>query len=61
MPLRAYTLRELAMLYKVSKLTFRRWLKPFVEEIGERQGHFYSINQVKIITDRLGTPDMDDH
>lgn len=57
MPIRAYTLKEIASLYCVSKLTFKKWLKPFEKEIGERIGHFYSVKQVKIILDKLGTPD----
>ena len=33
-----------------------RWLKPFEEQIGERQGRYYNINQVKIIIGKLGMP-----
>jgi len=57
LPIRAYTLKEIASLYCVNKLTFKKWLKPFEKDIGERIGHFYSVKQVKIILDKLGTPD----
>jgi hypothetical protein len=57
MPIRAYTLKEIASLYCVSKLTFKKWLKPFEKDIGDRIGHFYSVKQIKIILDKLGTPD----
>lgn len=56
-PLRPYTLKELASLYSVSRLTFKRWLKPFEKDIGERNGYFFSIKQIKIILSKLGTPD----
>ena len=62
MPIRPYTLKEIASLYRVSKLTLKKWLKPFEKDIGERIGHFYSVKQVKIILDKLGTPDaIDDY
>jgi hypothetical protein len=61
MPLRPYTLKELANLYSVSRLTFKRWLKPFEKEIGERNGYFFSVKQIEIILDKLGKPDgLDD-
>jgi len=57
MPIRAYSLKQIASLYCVSKQTFKIWLKPFEKEIGKRIGHFYSVKQIKIILDKLGTPD----
>lgn len=61
-PIRAYTLKEIAGLYCVSKITFKKWLKPFEKEIGVRIGHFYSVKQIKIILDKLGMPDgLDDY
>jgi hypothetical protein len=57
MPIRAYTLKQIAGLYCVSKQTFKIWLKPFEKEIGKRIGHFYSVKQIKIILEKLGTPD----
>jgi hypothetical protein len=57
MPLRAYNLKELASLYSVSRLTFKRWLKPFEKDIGKRNGYYYSVKQIEIILDKLGTPD----
>lgn len=55
-PMRAYTALELSKFYKVCKKTFMRWLVPFESAIGERQGRYYNINQVKIIIEKLGTP-----
>lgn len=57
MSIRAYTLKQIAGLYCVSKQTFKLWLKPFEKDIGKRIGHFYSVKQIKIIFDKLGTPD----
>jgi hypothetical protein len=57
--LQCYSLPELAVWYKVSDDTFRKWLKPFATAIGPRTGRFYSINQVLIILDKLGWPDAE--
>lgn len=54
--LKAYTLKELSELYGVSEKTFRKWLSPFKEAIGEKRGYFYTIGQVKQILEFLGVP-----
>ncbi len=51
-----YTLRELAALYQVGWKTFKSWIKPFTEEIGERRGRFLTIPQVKTIFEKLDYP-----
>ena len=56
-PMRVYTAQELSKTYKVCKKTFMRWIKPFEAVIGERQGRYYNINQVKTILDKLGVPE----
>ncbi len=47
--IRPYKLKELAALYKADPKTFLKWLKPFQSLLGKRLGHYYSINQVKLI------------
>ncbi|MGE5518863.1 MAG: helix-turn-helix domain-containing protein [Candidatus Dadabacteria bacterium] len=54
--IRAMTIKELAALYQVSIRTFRRWLRPYREEIGQRDGWFYKPSQVKTIIQMLGEP-----
>jgi len=56
-PIRVYTALELSEKYNVCKKTFIRWIKPFEEIIGERQGRYYNINQVRVIIEKLGTPE----
>jgi hypothetical protein len=43
-------------MYGVGEKTFKRWLIPFNNEIGERMGRYYTMLQVQIIFDKLGTP-----
>ena len=59
--IKPYKHKELADLYGVSKQTFAKWLIPFKVKIGERKGHFYSVEQVKTIFSLLGIPsNLDD-
>jgi transposase-like protein len=55
-PLKPYTISQLALLYGVTSPTLRKWLKPFTSKIGEKNGHFYTIAQVKTILTNLGIP-----
>ncbi len=55
--IRAYSKKELANLYDVSKMTMTRWLRPHLEKIGKREGHTYTVKQVTIIFEILGIPD----
>lgn len=54
--MKAYSLSELARIYGVDWRTFKKWLKPFEKEIGEKQGRYYNIPQVKVIFDKLSLP-----
>ena len=54
--LKPYSLGELAKIYTVCDRTMKKWIKPFEQEVGEKNGRYYSISQVKIIFDKLGLP-----
>jgi hypothetical protein len=54
--LRPYTVLDLAKMYEVSDKTMKKWIKPFENEVGEKNGYFYSIAQVKMIFEKLGAP-----
>ena len=55
-PLKPYSLTELSKLYSVCIKTIKKWMKPFSEEIGEKNGRFYTINQVKLIFSKICLP-----
>lgn len=54
--IKAYTISELAAIYKVCSKTFKKWIEPFAEVIGEKRGRYYNVNQVKIIFEKIGIP-----
>lgn len=47
------TIQQLADRWGVSRRTVRRWLRPFADEIGPRQGNMFTPQQVKIILGHL--------
>lgn len=51
-----YTIVGLARMYGVSKRTFKVWLRPFSNDLGERQGYYYTVKQVEMIIDKIGLP-----
>jgi hypothetical protein len=51
-----YTMKELCEIYQVSDKTMRKWLEPFSDQIGKRQGHIYNVSQVVTIFKNLGIP-----
>jgi hypothetical protein len=53
-----YTMKELCEIYQVSDKTMRKWLQPFSEQIGKRQGHIYNVAQVVTIFSNLGVPSV---
>lgn len=47
------TLKQLAARWQVSERTARRWIKPFLDELGPVSGHLFTPRQVKIILGHL--------
>lgn len=54
--IKPYLTKDLANIYGVSKKTMIRWLKRIQHELGERQGNYYSIPQVRVIFKTLDLP-----
>jgi hypothetical protein len=54
--IRPYTTKELATIYGVCDKTLKKWMKPFALIIGEKQGRYFTVVQVKTIFDKIGVP-----
>ena len=54
--IRPYSTKELAGIYNVCDKTMKKWINPFINEVGEKNGGYYSVVQVKVIFDKLGVP-----
>ena len=55
-PVKPYSLGELAAIYGVCGRTLKKWISEFKDEVGERKGRYYTIPQVKIIFSNLCLP-----
>lgn len=55
-PVKAYSKKELATLYGVSKQTLRRWLKN-VEGLQQTNDQIFTPNQIQLIFKHLGVPE----
>jgi len=51
-----YSFKELETLYGVSHKVFKIWIEPFLSEIGEKRGRYFTVKQVEVIFDKLGRP-----
>ena len=56
-PIRPYTVEELANIYGVTSRTVKLWIKPFKNEVGKKIGRLYSYKQIEIIFEKLGRPE----
>ena len=54
--LKPYSVTELAKVYNVCNRTIKKWMKPFEKEIGEKQGRYYTVSQVKVVFEKIGLP-----
>jgi hypothetical protein len=54
--LKPYSSKEIAGIYGVCDKTFKKWLKPFDTCVGQKNGRYYTIAQVKVIFEKLGLP-----
>lgn len=54
--IKPYTTKELASIYGVCDKTLKKWMKPFSADIGEKQGRYYTVAQVKMIFEKIGVP-----
>jgi len=49
--------KDLMTLYGMSRKTLMLWLRPFMEEIGPKDGWYLTKAQVEIVFEKLGAPD----
>jgi DNA-binding transcriptional MerR regulator len=53
---RPYSYGELVDLYGVSQRTLKTWLIPFMAEIGEKRGRYFTVKQIEVIFTKVGFP-----
>jgi len=58
-PVKAYSNKDLAIMYGVGIKAFRNWIRPHAQKIGLRRGHCYTPAQVRVIFSLLEPPYLD--
>lgn len=56
--IRHYSAKQLAYFYLISKPTFNRWIEPYKEQIGNRNGNYHTSSQVEMIFQIIGIPPL---
>ena len=56
MNVRPYCYKELMGLYGVSHRTLKTWIEPFVKDVGEKRGRYFTVKQIEVIFEKLGFP-----
>ncbi len=51
-----YTTKQLTVIYGVDRRTLMKWLDNIKSSLGERRGYYWSIQQVKMIFEKLSLP-----
>ncbi len=51
-----YTTKQLSVIYNVDRRTFYKWLNDIKNDLGKRNGYYWSIPQVKMIFQKLSLP-----
>lgn len=53
-----YRLKDLVAIFDVNAKTLKRWMEKYPEELGtkERNGKYYSVNQVRFMIEKFGLP-----
>ena len=52
-----YTTKQLSVIYNVDRRTFYKWLNDIKNDLGKRNGYYWSILQVRMIFRKLSLPD----
>ena len=55
-PLKPYSLEELAAMYGICEETMIIWLFTIQDELGDNIGYTYNISQVRTILEKFGIP-----
>lgn len=54
--IKPYRIIDLAAIFDVNRKTMRRWMNNFPGELGQREGKYFSINQVEFMIAQFGLP-----
>ena len=54
--IKPYRLKDLAAIFDVNVQTLKRWMRKYPAELAERDGKYFTANQVKFCIEKFGLP-----
>lgn len=54
--IKPYRLIDLAAIFDINYKTMKRWMEKYPNELGKKDGKYYSIEQVKFCIEKFGLP-----
>jgi hypothetical protein len=54
--IKPYNIKELAQIYDMNPRTFSLWINKMKNQLGEKKGRYFDVNQVEKIINHLGIP-----
>lgn len=54
--IRPSSIKDFSAIYGCCDKTMKKWIIPFLSDVGLKNGRYYSVAQVKIIFEKLGLP-----
>ena len=54
--IKPYRLKDLIAIYDVNENTFKKWMASYPDELGKKDGKYYSIRQVEFMIEKFGLP-----
>ncbi len=54
--IKPYRQKDLAAIFDINAQTLKRWMSKYPEELGHKEGNYYSITQVKFCIEKFGLP-----
>ncbi|WP_207515024.1 hypothetical protein [Longitalea luteola] len=54
--IKPYRLKDLIAIFDVNENTFKKWMARYPEQLGEKDGKYYSIRQVEFMIEKFGLP-----
>lgn len=54
--IKPYRLKDMVAIFDVNENTFKKWMAQYPNELGKKQGKYYSIRQVEFMIEKFGLP-----
>jgi hypothetical protein len=54
--IKPYRLKDLAAIFDVAEGTLKQWMKKYPDQLGKKDGKYYSIRQVEFMIQEFGLP-----